>query len=174
MRRILEVGPLGRPMHHREGDIKGDLQLNTEEEYIGIDQPHVVEAMSDNAVWRSAKERYGDRACLIEGDRADMSGIADGSIDELVALGTHAREGRVISEFRRVLAPGGILRLGVTRSGLQYLISTWGMRLKRLGFYELTSEMQEYKYRPRLDIPESEIDYVVVTFRKGGIHKAKV
>ncbi|OGY86730.1 MAG: hypothetical protein A2233_05660 [Candidatus Kerfeldbacteria bacterium RIFOXYA2_FULL_38_24] len=165
--RILEVGPGITPMHHRSKGER-DLQLGEDEEYTGLDQPHAVDRMSEHEVWKKANEQYGDRAHLIQGDRADMSGIADESIDELVALGTHAREGKVVSEFRRVLAPGGLLRLGVPTNGLPELMSTWGVRLQRLGFTELSDQQQEYNYSSRPDIPEATISYIVVTFQKGG------
>lgn len=164
--RILEVGPGKHPLHHRSGD-KPSLRLGQDEEYIGLDQPHAIERMAELEVWKQAKETYGDRAHLIQGDRTDMSEIPDESIDELVALGSHAQEGKIVSEFRRVLAPGGILRLGTPTKSLPELMSGWGVRLQRLGFTELPSQKREYDYSSRPDIPEATIPYTVVTFQKG-------
>ena len=59
-------------MHHRSEGKEG-LELSEEEEYTGLDQPSTVDRVSELEVWKNAKERYGDRAHLVEGDMADMS-----------------------------------------------------------------------------------------------------
>ena len=152
-------------MHHRSQGERG-LQLGENEEYTGLDQPHAVDRMAEHEVWKKAKEQYGDRAHLIQGDRADMKEVVDASIDELVALGSHAKEGRIVAEFNRVLKPGGILRLGTPTKSLPELMSTWGVRLQRLGFTELSNEQMEYNYSSRPDIPEATLSYSMVSFQK--------
>ena len=168
MKRILEVGPAINPMHHRYGDRLEDvdidereLQLKPDEDYTVLDQPIVD---FNHRIWQAAKETYGERVHFVHGDRADVP-FEDESFDELVSLGSHANEGKIISEFRRVLKPGGILRLGVGAQNAQDLMNTWGTRLKRLGFTFVEEQIQKYKYVQRKG--RQGTDYVVLVFRKG-------
>lgn len=94
--------------------------------------------------------------------------MADASIDELVALGTHAQYGKIVAEFNRVLRPGGILRLGTTTQYLNELMSIWGVRLQRLGYMELSGEQTQYDYTSSPGIPEATVSYSVVSFQKAG------
>ncbi len=64
-RKILEVGPGITPMHHRSKGARS-LQLGEDEEYTGIDQPHIVNYMSEHEVWKKAKEQYGNRAHILQ------------------------------------------------------------------------------------------------------------
>lgn len=160
-RRILEIGPGPAPMHHRSQE---KLQLQDNEEYTGIEQPHVIESLLNREVWKLAKEQYGDRAHLVEGDRANLENIPDGSFDELVALGTHANEGQVVAEFNRVLREGGMLRLGTLESSLPQLMSTWGIRLQRLNYVELPDQQSRYGYFGNVPVSRP---YVVIAFQKG-------
>ncbi len=168
MKRILEVGPAINPMHHRYGDKLKDvdidereLQLEPDEYYTGLDQPIVD---FNHRIWQAAKETYGERVHFVHGDRADIP-FEDESFDELVSLGSYANEGSNVSEFRRVLKPGGILRLGVGAQNAQDVINTWGVRLKRLGFTFVEEQRQDYKYFGGKKHPG--MDYVVLVFRKG-------
>lgn len=166
-RRILEVGPGIRPMHHRSQGEAG-LKLDDDEEYTGLDQPHAIEDMNNHEVWKKAKERYGERAHIISGDLTKMDGIPDAFFDELICLGSHGgtdeEKTKTAMEFDRVLRPGGILRLGVANARLPILMSTWGVRLKQLGFIELTSEELNYDYDSNL--PTEKQPYTVVSFQK--------
>lgn len=158
-RTILEVGPGVRPMHHRS---QGGLELAEGENYIGLDQPG---ANFDHEIWKSAREKYGERVLLVRGDRANMPEVLGASVDELVALGADVQGARIVGEFNRVLKPGGILRLGTLSTHLQKLMDIWAIRLERLGYTRLPEEKLNYDY-----IPEDKTGkrpYVVVSFRKG-------
>jgi hypothetical protein len=163
-RRILEVGPGIRPMHHRSQGEEG-LELDDDEEYTGLDQPHAIENMNDHEVWKKAKDRYGERAHIISGNRTNMDSITNASFDELVCLGAHgSATDETIMEFDRVLRPGGILRLGIGSPRLPELMKSWGAQLQQLGYVELASEQLNYGYSandPKLKSP-----YTVVSFKK--------
>ncbi len=168
MKRILEVGPAINPMHHRYGDRLSDvnidereLQLEANEDYTVLDQPR---ANFNHRIWQAARDTYGERVHFVHGDRGAMP-FEDGSFDELVALGSHAKEGVIVSEFRRVLRSGGILRLGTPAQNAHDLMSGWGGRLKRLGFEFLEEETQNYGYSQMGGCVNC--DYTVLVFRKG-------
>jgi len=168
MKRVLEIGSGLNPMHHRYNDQLKDLaadergvRLEDGEDYTVLDQPR---ADFNHRIWQTAKETYGERVHFVRGDRAEMP-FEDESFDELVSLGSFADEGKVISEFRRVLRPGGILRLGTPAQNVQKMMDSWGTRLKRLGFTFIEEQVQKYRYAQRKDL--SGTDYVVLVFRKG-------
>lgn len=161
MKEILEIGPGPNPMHHR---LQKRLDLADDEKYTGIDQREMVEDLLNHEVWKLAKEQYGDRAFLIEGDRTNLENIENSSIDELVALGSHSQEGKVVAEFNRVLKEGGILRLGTMEGHLKGLMNGWGARLKRLGYQALPNQESRYGYFGNVSISRP---YVVVSWQKG-------
>ena len=145
-------------MHHRSQE---GLDLKEGELYVGFDRPN---ANFDHDVWNAVKEKYGNRVFLVHGDRANMVDVPNASVDELVALGSHAQESRVLIEFNRVLKPGGILRLGTTQYFLSEMLNFWGVRLERLGYVRLSNEELSYKHRPMGGT--NKLLYFVVSFRK--------
>jgi ubiquinone/menaquinone biosynthesis C-methylase UbiE len=159
-RRILEIGPGRRPMHHRSQE---GLQIDPDqEEYTALDQPiNKFEA----AVWAAAKEKYGASIKLVHGDRANLIGVDNESIHELVALGSHGEDDpNMVKEFDRVLQPGGLLCLGVGKNFEQQLLLTLGQQLRTRGYDVLQTERLEYNYFPSVDAPHN--PYVVITFKK--------
>ncbi|NQV89862.1 hypothetical protein HQ487_00470 [Candidatus Uhrbacteria bacterium] len=158
-RRILEIGPGPSPLHHR--GIENSLQLKDNEEYHGIDSH---EGMSERTVWKQAKEEYGDRVFLYQGDRTDLHQIANNSMDELVALGTYGRNGKAVREFDRVLKEGGKLLLGTNTSNEQALRESWGARLERRGYQELPSKTKRYTHKGNTS---AESPFIVLVWQKG-------
>ena len=149
MRRILEVGPATNPMHHRHGERLKDLEvedrgvrLEEGEDYTALDQPIVD---FKHRIWQVAKETYGERIHFVHGNRINMP-FEDESFDELVALGSYIDDGKIISEFKRVLKPGGILRMGVPVPSVEEFMAFWGLRLGRIGFTLLEDHTQKYEY----------------------------
>ncbi|MBI4257042.1 methyltransferase domain-containing protein [Candidatus Uhrbacteria bacterium] len=158
-RRILEIGPGPNPLHYR-GEEKR-LQLEEGEEYHGVDQSKRI---FESEVWERAKTEYGDRVFLYEGDRADLKDIEDASMDEVIALGTHGQDGRIVAEFNRVLRPGGKILLGVPLPSQERLLSSWGVRLNRAGYTSLPSETKNYNYRGNM---KESRPYIVLVWQKG-------
>lgn len=157
-RRILEIGPGPNPLHHR-GEEKR-LQLEDDEEYHGVDQSKTI---FEGDVWKRAKAEYGDRVFLYQGDRADLRDIADASMDEVVALGTHGQDGGIVAEFNRVLKPGGKLLLGGPAGNVETIQASWGVRLARARYVQLPSETKTYGYKG--NAPEAH-PYVVLVWQK--------
>jgi SAM-dependent methyltransferase len=158
-RRILEIGPGPNPLHYR-GEEKR-LHLEEDEEYHGVDQS---KGLFEGEVWKQAKAQYGDRVFLYEGDRADLKDIADASMDEVVALGTHGQDGKIVAEFNRVLRPGGKILLGSPIGNQQTVEATWGLRLSRAGYKQLLEETKSYGYKG--NGPEAK-PYIVLVWQKG-------
>ncbi len=97
-------------MHHRSQE---GLKLEQEEHYTGIDQS---QDLFEEPVWQKIKEEYGDRVQVFNGDRKELVGIDNESIDELVALGTFGEPQETLPEFSRVLRPEGVLLIGTLTS----------------------------------------------------------
>lgn len=159
-RRILEIGPGIRPMHHRSQE---GLWLEEHEAYVGIDQSQKV---FENEAWNEIKKQYGDRVEIFTGDRSELVQIASDSIDELVALGTFGKPNETLPEFKRVLRSGGLLLLGTSSEvamGDQFA-NTWKASLTSGGFTEVPEMEISYDYFPQ---PGSlERPYVIMAFRK--------
>ncbi len=154
IKRTLEIGPGPAPMHHRSAD---DLALNDDEVYIGVDINNVF----DTPLWQRAFEKYGGRVFNFTGDREELSDIEDGSIDELVALGTHdiANE-KVRKQFNRVLKNGGRIFLGSPVARAQSIKDVMQKNLP--GYVEMPAEQITYS----LHRQGAEMPYSVVVFMK--------
>lgn len=97
-------------------------------------------------------------AKIVGGDREDLSGFEDESVDELVSLGSHLQSGRMVAECNRVLKPNGILRLGAPNASVETLRTAWGRRLEQLGF----TPVEDYAY----DYGPNKIPYTILSWKK--------
>ena len=159
-RRILEIGPGIRPMHHRSQE---GLKLEEQEHYIGIDQGQKV---FNHQVWDEIKKEYGDRVEVFMGDRKKLLQIEADSIDKLVALGTFGEPNETLSEFKRVLRSGGLLLLGTSSeiAASNQFANAWTSSLAYADFVEVPEIKMSYDYFPQPGSPER--PYVVMGFRK--------
>lgn len=155
-RKILEIGPAIKPMHHRSQD---ELRLEDGEAYQAVDKhPEVF----DFPIWHEAKATYGDRVQTFHGDRAELAQIPDASIDELVALGTMGQPSETLVAFDRVLKSGGLLRFGTGGGYAETMIAEWGPELAALGYQPV--DKTSYDYIPKAD--QKKFSYTVFLFQK--------
>lgn len=123
---ILEIGPGDQPRH----DV-GKFNLKEGETYTAMDvEPHVFEL----PVWGELRKNFGDRIKQVIGSRDDIpTEIKENSYDEVLMLGSQGDAEKNLREIDKILKVGGILKLGILKSGGEDLLKEWGAILKRQG-----------------------------------------